>query len=327
MSFLWPDLLWLLWFIPILILAYVLFQRRRKKYTLRYATLSLVKEAAEPRLGFRRHIPPILFLIGLIAMTIALARPVADVTVPARRGTVILAIDISSSMREDDIKPNRLEAAKSAARTFVRNQPDNINLGIVSFSATASIVQAPTRDHEAVTDAINRLKVEDSTAIGSAILVSLEAIFASRLATPEPVSSLTPTPQGTHAPAAIVLLTDGVSNTGPLPLDAAREAIDRGVRIYTIGMGTEETTNMSYYGIGSRVQLDEYTLKQVAEKTDGLYFNAITESDLGKIYQNLSTQLVFDTEQTELTVVLTGLAVVLVIIAGIISLLWFNRLP
>ncbi len=306
MSFLWPDMLWIFWIIPILVLAYILFQRRRKKYALRYASLSIVKEAMGRGPGFRRHIPPILFLIGLTVMIVAMARPVAMVMMPSQRGTVILTIDVSGSMRADDIKPSRIEAAKSAARTFVQNQPKNVNIGVVSFSSNASVVQAPTRDHEAVMAAINRLTIQERTAIGSAILTSLDTIFEAPGTKPTPTSDIlgstettptfTPVPRGVYAPAVIVLLTDGVSNTGPSPLDAVQQAVDRGVRVYTVGIGTPEGTTLGYYGFRMRVRLDEDTLKRIAEKTDGVYFNANNEADLVKVYENLSTKLVFNPE-------------------------------
>jgi Ca-activated chloride channel homolog len=337
MSFISLEMLWVLWIIPIIILAYVLAQKQRRKYTIRYSSLLLVKKAAEKRFNFRRHIPPILFTIGLVILVTALARPIAKVIIPTMKGTVILAIDVSGSMEAEDLKPTRLEAAKSAARTFVQNQPGNIDIGVVSFSCDASIVQPPTRDRQAANDSINRLTIQGGTAIGSAIQTSLDAIFGQPDARPDAISSdksgaressvtPSPVPRGTYAPGVIVLLTDGVSNDGPNPLEVVWKAVDQGVRIFTIGIGSPEGAAMSYRGTRVRLDLDEDMLKRVAEKTDGLYFNATNEINLHKIYGNLSTKLVLEPIQTELTAGFTGLAMVFLISAGILSLLWFNRL-
>ncbi|MBI4295134.1 MAG: VWA domain-containing protein [Chloroflexi bacterium] len=338
MSFLWTQMLWLLLLVPVLIVLYILVQRRRRKYALRYSSLSLVKEALGRGPGLRRHIPPILFILGLTAMTVALARPVATVLLPSLQGTVILAVDVSGSMRADDFKPSRLEAAKSAARTFVEKQPSNVRIGIVSFSDGAAIVQAPTTDREAVVAAINRLAYQRRTAIGSGILTSLDAISEEPGARPTPasrdslaLSEPTPTPaavpQGTYAPAVIVLLSDGVSNTGPRPLDIVGRASDSGVRVYTVGVGSPEGTILRLDGYAIRVRLDEETLKRIADETGASYFKADSETDLSNIYENLSTRLIFKAEQTEITAGFTGLAAVLLLIAGTLSLLWFNRLP
>lgn len=338
MSFLWIKMLWLLLFVPLVITLYILAQRRRRKYALRYSSLSLVKEALGRGPGFRRHIPPALFLISLAAMLFALARPVATILLPTQQGTVILTIDVSGSMRADDLKPSRIEAAKAAARTFVEKQPSNVRIGVVSFSDNASIVQAPTIDREAVFAAINRLVNQRATGIGRGILTSLDAIFEEPGAKPtpfsrdyltlsEPTPTPTPLPRGTFAPAIIVLLSDGVSNSGPPPLDVVGQAANRGVRIYTVGVGSPEGTVLRFDGRSIRVRLDEETLKRIAEKTDGDYFKAESETDLSNIYENLSTRLVFTTEKSELTAWFTGLAALLSFIAGILSLLWFNRLP
>jgi len=342
MSFLWVDMLWLLLLVPVLILGYFLVQRRRQKYALRYASLSLVREALGRGPGIRRHIPPILFLIGMTAMLFALARPAASVTLPSQQGTVILTIDVSGSMRAEDVNPNRIEAAKAAAQAFVQKQPKNVRIGIVSFSGHAAVVQAPTTDREAVLAAINRLTPQRYTAIGSGILTSLEAIFEEPGAkpkpnpvprdpltspAPKPAPNPNPVPPGSYASAIVVLLSDGQSNAGPPPAEAANEAADRGVRVYTIGLGSPEGTVLRIEGWAMRVRLDEETLKRIAEKTGAKYFRASSDTDLRAIYENLGTQLVFKKEQTEITAGFAGVAAVFLLIAGALSLLWFNRLP
>jgi len=338
MSFLWADMLWAELLIPALVAVYILAQRRRRKYALRYASLSLVKEALGRGPGIRRHIPPVLFILGMATMIFALARPVANVVLPSQEGTVILTLDVSGSMRAEDLKPNRLEAARAAARAFIEKQPKNVRIGVVSFSNNASVVQPPTTDRQAVVAAVNRLSAQRATAIGSGILTSLDAILEEPGKTPTPPSpnplspsqpspSPTPVPRGTYTPAVVVLLSDGQSNSGPPPLQAAQQASDRGVRVFTVGVGSPDGTILSIEGRSVRVRLDEETLKGIADRTDARYFRADSETDLQQIYEGLSTQVVFKTEQTELTAGFTGLAALLMLVAGTLSILWFSRLP
>ncbi len=340
MSFIWANMLWLLAVMPVIIIAYILVQRRRQKYALRYASLSLVKEAVGRGPGIRRHIPPALFLMGLAAAIFALARPTATIMMPSQQGTIILTMDVSGSMQADDVKPNRMEAAKAAALAFIEKQPKNVRIGVVSFSDSSAIVQAPTIDREAAVGAINRLVTQRGTAIGRGILTSLDAISGESspvpavsprgsfvLSQPTPVPTPTPLPPGEYAPALVVLLSDGESNVGPNPLDVVDQAANRGVRIYTVGLGSPEGTVLRVQGRSVRVRLDEETLKSIAQSTQGRYYKADTETNLRDIYENLGTRLVFKAEKTELTAVSTGVATVFLLIAGGLSLLWFNRLP
>jgi Ca-activated chloride channel family protein len=337
MSFLWIEMLWLLLIVPLFIGLYIMIQRRRQKYALRFSSLSIVKEAMGKGPGMRRHIPPILFLVGLAVMALAIARPVATVLLPSQQATVILTVDTSGSMRADDMKPTRLDAAKAAAKTFVEKQAKNVRIGVVSFSDSSTVVQAPTQDREAVLAAINRLVPQRGTAIGRGIVTSLDAIFEEPGKTPsiarDPVTLKEKTPPkpveiGTYAPAIVILLSDGQSNVGPRPMDVIDQATNRGVRVYTIGVGSTTGTVLHFdEGFSIRVLLDETTLKQIASKTNGKYFRADNETDLKAIYENLGTQLVFKPEQTELTAFFTGFAVLCLLAAGILSLLWFNRLP
>jgi Ca-activated chloride channel family protein len=327
-------MLWFLLWVPILIAAYILVQRRRQKYALRYASLSLVKDALGRGPGRKRHIPPALFITALAVMFFALARPASVVTLPAQEGTVILTMDVSGSMRAEDLQPSRLEAAKTAARSFIEKQPAGVKVGVVSFSDNAFLVQAPTNEKQAILAAVNRLTPQRGTAIGSALLTSLDAIFEEANAeggaynsSAEPTPTPTSLPKGVYEPAIIVLLTDGESNRGPRPLDVVDQLAARGIRVYTVGVGSIEGTVLRTGGRAMRVRLDENTLKRVAEATDGAYYNASTEKDLKAIYDNLSTHLVFIKQQTEITAIFTGIAIALSLIAGILSLLWFNRLP
>ena len=338
MVFLWADLLWLLLLVPVLIGAYLLAQRRRKKFALRFANLSLVKEALGRGPGSRRHIPPILFLSGITVMLFAMARPAAIVTLPSQRSTVILTIDISGSMRAQDLEPSRLDAAKTAARAFVENQPRDVRIGVVAFSATAALVQPPTKDREDVLDAIDRLRTQRGTSVGSGLLVSLEAVFenpdADRssasvdlLAQPDPASAPPPVAPGSYTQAVVVLLSDGQSNQGPDPLEIADQFADRGVRVFTVGVGSPGGAVIGIQGRSIRVRLDEATLKRIAEKTGATYSKADSETDLRDVYRQLSTRLVMERERTEITALLTAAAAVILLVGAVLSLLWLGRIP
>ena len=344
MTFLWPTTLIFLIAVPVLLGLYVWSQRRRRTYALRYASLSLVKEALGRGPGIKRHIPPALYLLALAFMLTALARPVTVVKVPSQEGIVILAIDVSLSMRATDIKPDRITAAKAAAKAFVLKQGENVKIGIVSFATDASLVQPPTTDHELVLAAIDRLRLQRATAIGRAILTSLDAIVEASGAAGEadlPSAVLTqpqnpnapqkPTktavPGAAKAPASIILLTDGQNNQFPPPLSIIDQAIERGIRVYTVGVGTPAGAVLSLEGRSIRTSLDEATLKQIAADTDADYFLATSDADLKKVYENLTTQLVLRSEKTEVTALFTLVAAMLSIVASALSLLWFNRLP
>jgi len=342
MSFLWPTSLFFLVAVPVLLGLYIWSQRRRRKYALRYASLSLVKEALGRGPGIRRHIPPALYLLSVAFMLFALARPITVVKVPSQEGTVILAIDVSGSMRATDIKPDRITAAKEAAKAFVEKQGDSVKIGVVSFATDASIVQAPTLDHDLVLAAIDRLRLQRATAIGRAILTSLDAIWEDSGSEGDQPSAVLTQPQNPNAPqtpaktavpgaakasASIILLTDGQNNQFPPPLAIVDQAISRGIRVYTVGVGTPAGAVLSLEGRSIRTALDETTLKQIADDTDAQYFLATSDADLKKVYENLSTELVLRTQKTEVTALFTLVAAVFSIVASAFSLLWFNRLP
>ena len=344
MTFLWPTALVFLAAVPVLLGLYVWSQRRRRRYALRYASLSLVKEALGRGPGVKRHIPAALYLLALAFMLTALARPVTVVKVPSQEGIVILAIDVSLSMRATDIKPDRITAAKAASKAFVLKQGENVKIGVVAFASDATLVQPPTTDHDLVLAAIDRLRLQRATAIGRAILISLDAIVEASGAAGEtdlPSAVLTQpqnpnapakpaktaVPGAAKAPASIILLTDGQNNQFPPPLSIIDQAIDRGIRVYTVGVGTPGGAVLSLEGRSIRTSLDEPTLKQIAADTDAEYFLATSDADLKKVYENLSTQLVLRSEKTEVTALFTLVAAALSIVASGLSLLWFNRLP
>jgi Ca-activated chloride channel family protein len=335
MSFLWPGMLWLLFALPLLVAAYLYVLGRKKKFALRYASLELVKEAMGKGAGFRRHVPPLLFLLALAIMIVAIARPQAMVTLPAQHETIIMAMDVSGSMRAQDVEPNRLAAAQAAAKAFIAEQPDSVQIGIVAFAGTATLAQAPTRNKDDLYAAIDRFQLQRATAIGSAILVSLATIFPNAgidIATfgleEKGLKERTGTkvPPGSYNSALIILLTDGQRTTGPDSIAAARLAADKGVRIYTVGVGTVEGEVIGFEGWSMHVRLDEETLKTIADLTRGEYFYAGNAPDLKKVYQNLNSKLVLEKKKTEITALFAAAAAVLVVLSALLSLLWFNRI-
>jgi Ca-activated chloride channel family protein len=335
MTFIWPVMLYSLILIPALIALYLILQRRRKRIAANYQALSTASGISKREPGIRRHIPPILFLFSLAILGVALARPQTEVSLPHIEGTVILAFDVSGSMAADDFKPTRMEAAKAAAESFVDHQPSTVRIGVVAFSDNGLTVQTPTNDQNAILMAINRLAPERGTSLASGITAALKAIDVGAgqpseiytNLTPVPTLTPTPVPQGTHTSADIVLLTDGENNENPDPLVAAQTAANRGVRIYTVGIGSPQGTNLHINGFIVHTQLDEETLQQISQVTGGTYYNAQSEQDLIKIYNNLNPQLVVTPEMTEVTSIFAGASILLMLIGGMFSLLWFSRLP
>ena len=349
MTFVWPQLLWLLLAVPLLAALYALQLRRKRRSALRYASLSLVTDAMGAAGRARRHVPPALFLLALTLMLVAVARPQAVVTLPSAHETVILAMDVSGSMRAADVKPSRIVAAQEAARAFVADQPKTTRIGVVSFAATASVVQAPTHNREDILGAIDRFQLQRGTAIGSGILVSLKTIFpdaefdlrawnprrealkaAKEAAKAAPGTGAKdiakPVRPGSYASAAIVLLSDGQTTTGPDAIEAARMAADLGVRVYTVGIGTTAGEIIGSEGWSMRVRLDEEALKTIASVTRAEYFYAGNAADLQKIYTNLNTKIFFEQRETEVTALFAGAAAALAVLSAALSLLWFNRI-
>jgi len=347
MDLLWPGFLLLLGLMPLIVAVYIWMLRRRRRFALRYSSLALVREALPHPSRWRRHLPFALFLLALASLVIALGRPVASVSVPTGQTTIILALDVSRSMCATDIPPNRLEAAKAAALSFIQRQNSRTQIGVVAFAGFGELIQPPTTDQELLQDAIERLFPGRRTAIGSAILKSLDAIAEiDKSVAPSVTDTLsgvqpTPVPKGAYAPDIIVLLTDGVSNTGPFPLDAAQQAVDRGVRVYTIGFGTDnESTPFGgpqcrggdpFFGGGSqfggggggfRRGIDEATLKQVADMTGGTYYSAESAGELQNVFQNLPTYLITRHEIMEISVAFTAIGALLAAMAIGLSLIW-----
>lgn len=345
MFFLWPQFLWLLLAVPLLVLLYLWLLRRKKKLAVRYASLAIIKEAMGPGQSIRRHIPPILFLLAMALMLLATARPMAVITLPSNQQTIMLAMDVSGSMRATDVQPSRLVAAQTAAKAFLADLPRTVKVGIVAFAGSAQVAQIPTVNREDLVSAIDRFQLQRGTAIGNGIVMSLATLFPDAGIDLQSMQTgrerqrgfaidqekketkeFTPVAPGSYNSAAIILLTDGQRTTGVDSLDAAKLAADRGVRVYTVGIGTVDGETIGFEGWSMRVRLDEETLKGIARATQAEYFYAGTAADLKKVYETLSSRLTVEKKETEISALLALGAAVLALLSAGLSLLWFNRI-
>jgi Ca-activated chloride channel family protein len=341
-SFVWPSFLWLLALLPLLVLLYMWMLSRRRKTTVRLASIQVAKLAAGRGPGWRRHVPPGLMLLALAALLLAVARPTAVIVLPLADRTIILAMDVSGSMRAEDVKPNRLVASQEAAKAFVNNLPREVRVGVVAFAGTAAVVQAPTTSREDVINAIDRFQLQRGTATGSGIILSLATLFpddgieiqhvtgqrnfpGGDIGRKKDAKPTKPVEPGSYNSAAIIMLTDGQRTTGPDPLEAAKMAADHGIRVYTVGVGTTSGEVIGFEGWSMRVRLDEETLKNVSLLTHGQYFYAGTAEDLKKVYESLSSRMVVERKETEITALLTALGTLLAVMAAGLSVWWFGR--
>jgi Ca-activated chloride channel family protein len=333
MSFIWPWMLFSLLLVPVFVVFYMRLQGRRRLYASNLGSLGIVQDSGAKPLGRRRHIPFTLFLLGFTLLLFALSRPQMVLALPQVEGIVMLAFDVSASMAADDLEPTRMEAAKAAAQGFVEGQPNNIKIGVVAFSDGGLVVQTPTEDRVAILETVDRLVPQSGTSLGQGILVALNTLSSASdpaqsgnddgLAAP----TATPVPGGTFAPASIVLLTDGVNTEPPDPLEAAQTSIEQGVRIYTIGIGSTTGTAVEIDGFNIFTQLNEDILKQIAQMTEGEYYKAEDEEDLAAIYENLDPQFTVKPEKIEITSVLAGVSMLVLLLGAMTSLLWFGRIP
>ena len=342
MNFLWPQYLWSMLALPLLPLLYLWLLRRRDKQALRYSSLDVAREASGRQ--WRRHVPPVLLLVACAALLLAAARPTASLTLPWARSSIMLAMDVSLSMRVTDVKPTRLAAAQEAAKSFLSDLPKNIDVGLVTFAGSAQVVQPATLDRASLVSAIDAFQMQMGTAVGSAIVLCLaelfpdhginlgDMIFGAGHKTPgrddkeKAPKQITPVAPGSYDSAAIILLSDGRRTTGVDTLDAAKMAADRGVRIYVVGLGVVEGEASGIDGLPIYMRLDEPTLREVARMTGGEYHHAGTAEKLRSVYQTLGSRLQVQTRDTELAPVLALAAAILVLAAGSLSLLWFGRM-
>ena len=349
-QFLWPQFLWLLLLLPLLVLLYVWLLRRKKKTALQYSGLSIIRAAMGPGQTFRRHIPPLLLLGAIALMLLASSRPTAVISLPSNQETIILAMDVSGSMRATDVLPNRLVASQNAAKAFLAELPRHVRVGIVAFAGTAAVVQPPTLSREDLVAAIDKFQLQRGTAIGNGIVVSLSELFPNAGIDLNALQSgrermrgtsidqalkdaqdskkkeaFVPVAPGSYTSAAIILLTDGQRTTGVDSLEAAKLAADRGVRIYTVGVGTVDGETIGFEGWSMRVRLDEETLKGIAKNTQAEYFYAGTAADLKKVYETLSARLAVVKKETEISALAALLAAVLAVLSAGLSLAWHQR--
>ena len=344
MFFQWPEYLWLMLAAPLLVGAYVWLVRRRVRLAVRYSSLGVVRAAAVGR-NWRRHLPPVLMLLACSVLLMAVARPVASVPLPWARSTIILAMDVSLSMRVSDVKPTRMVAAQEAAKLFLRDLPTHIEVGLITFAGSSQVVQAATRDRAPLMAAIDGFQMQRGTAIGNAIALSVAELFPDHginvadmtfggkprgrslddAAKPAP-KQITPVSPGSHPSAAIILLTDGRRTTGIDTLEAAKLAADRGVRIHVVGLGSADGSSYAADGMAMYLQLDEPTLREVARMTGGDYHQAGTAEKLRGVYETLGSQMQVIKRETELAPLLAMAAALLALTAAGLSMRWFGRI-
>lgn len=332
MSLIWPAMLASLLLLPLLVALYLRVERRRYELAARFGGLGLSATGGVPP-GRRRHLPPALYLAGLAILCVALARPQMELSLPRLEGTVMLVFDVSGSMAAEDMAPTRLEAAKAAAEAFVARRGPSMRVGVAAFSDGGIAVQLPTDDEETIMKAIQSLSPQRGTSLGEGILAALQAIVvdadaaAGGSAGPaqggEPAQ---PALRERYPAAAIVLLSDGENNAEPAPLEVALAATDLGVRIYTVGVGSTAGATLELEGFSVHSMLDEQALQEIAVVSGGAYFGPEATGALPGIADELAQEFVVRSAPTELTAFLVGIALALLLLGGLCSLLWFNRL-
>jgi len=325
MTWLSPERLWLLLGVAAVAVAYVLLQRRRSRYAVRFTNLKLLDRVAPKRPQWRRHVPAGLFLAMLALLVVGFARPQSEVRVPRERATVLVAVDVSRSMLATDVEPDRLTAAKAAAHQFVADLPEQFNVGLVGFAGTASVLVPPVTDRAAVDAGIDRLAEGTAgragTAIGDAIVTSLEAIRTLDAAAGEDVP-----------PARVVVLSDGANTAGQDPAEAAALATELGVPVDAISFGTASGTLGGSAlgggtGGGQAVPVDGQTLQAVADATGGNYFEAGSADELRDAYADIGSSVGYETETQDVSARFIGIGLVLALLAALASMFWFARLP
>ncbi|MDA3040233.1 MAG: VWA domain-containing protein [Actinomycetota bacterium] len=322
LSFLEPVRLWSFGALLVVLGGYLLVQRRRGAYAARLASAELLDSILPQRTGWRRHVAASVSLLALGIFTAAFARPAYPVRVPRERATVMLAIDVSLSMQAEDVSPSRLSAAQLAAKRFVEELPPTLNLGLVSFAGTASVIVPPTTDRALAARAIDNLTLDESTAIGDAILVSLDAI-----------ANMQPDGTGELPPARIILLSDGTTTVGVEDAVASEEAKSAGVPVSTIAFGTKEGF-ITYDDPSTEaveadlipVPVGDENLEAIADATDGTYFAASSLDELEAVYEDIGSAIGYETVDREITDWFVGAGLATLLVSTALSLWWFQRL-
>ncbi len=328
MTFIWPWMLLSLLCIPVFIGVYFGLLKKRQQAADALGPLGIARDSAGRKPGKQRHLPALFSLLGLALLFFGLARPEMFVDLPRVAGTVILAFDVSNSMAADDLEPTRLEAAKTAARTFVENQPATVQIGVVAFSHGGFVLQPPTDDQTTLLAAIDRLEPQGATSLAQGIFSSLNAIAGEPLVIdPEAVEAGQPVEIGSYPSAVVLLLTDGENTTSAEPLDVVQVAADAGVRIFPVGIGSAEGAVLQIEGYSVLSQLNEPALMEIASVTNGAYYRAGDAESLRDIYKNIDIQLTISGEKMEITAIVAGLSLLFFLIGGVLSMLWFGRMP
>ena len=326
------DPIWLLVLLPVaaLAIAYVVMQRRRQRYAVRFATLPMLERVVPSRPRWRRHVPAALILLALAVISVAAGRPQLDLRVPYERATVLVAIDTSGSMQAEDVAPSRIDAAKRAAARFVESLPEGFNVGVVSFAGSAAVVAPATSDHAAVAERIRDLRLAGGgTAIGEAVAASTEEVLRVAAAGDGVAGGRSAGAEEEDAgpiPARLVLLSDGDNTSGRSPTEAARAAVDAGMPVSTIAYGTPEGTIMNWDGSTQTVPVNEDTLRELAQATDGRFYSAASDQQLNQVYEDIGSSIGTRVEATEITPFLVVAGLLLALVAAALSLRWFSRL-
>lgn len=330
MTLIWPWMLLFLLLVPLFAGLYLWLLRRRGRMAASLGPLG--QPQSEP--GRRRHAPPAFYLLGLTFVLFALARPEMPVSLPRVEGTVILTFDVSNSMLADDLEPTRIEAAREAARVFVENQPSTVQVGVVAFGNGGLIVQPPTYVRADLLDAVDRVSPQGGTSLGQGIFTALNAIAEEPIALDEDALAREEAPEelpeleiGDHSSAVILLLTDGENTGGPDPLDVAQLAAEAGVRVYTVGIGSEEGAVLEVDGFNVHTRLDERALEEIAAVTNGSHYRAADAEALRDIYREVDLQMTIKGERREATSLFAGAGALFLLVGGALAMLWFGRVP
>lgn len=347
-------MLWSLALMPVAVGVYLWLLKRKRQQVIAFSSVSWILQNMDTPSAWRRHVPPALVLVAMALLLLAAARPLARVTLPADYMTLIMAMDVSRSMLAEDVEPSRIKAAQKAAREFLHDLPPNVRVGIVTFAGNAQVVQHVTNQRDDLVAAIDRFQLQRGTATGSGLLLSLATLRpdakidlegalynanpsgygnsasagagsgARSLDAKPTTQQRSPQPPGSYKGGAIVLLTDGRRTAGPDPLWAAQLAADLGVRVYTVGFGTPNGFIPGFEGYSFFTQVDEESLKAVAKMTEAEYFKAGSAEDLKTVYEHLSNQFTLETRETEITSLLSGAALLLMLLALVLSARWFR---
>ncbi|HKJ28266.1 MAG TPA: VWA domain-containing protein, partial [Anaerolineales bacterium] len=324
MTFIWPWMLMSLIVVPLFVWVYLRMQRRYAAETGGLGGLSFVQDESGKKLGRRRHAAPIVFILGLSVLLFGFARPEVYADLPRIEGTVILAFDVSNSMIAEDLEPNRMEAAKMAAAAFVESQPATIQLGVVAFSSGGLVVQTPTYDKEEVLATIERLQPQGETSLGQGLFSSLNAAAGEPIGIdPEKLTEqLSEVDIGSYSSTVVLLLTDGENNASPDPLAIAQLAANAGVRVYPVGIGSEDGAVIEADGFQVVTRLNREMLEQIAGLTNGTVYYAKDEADLQEIYKSVDLQLTVRGDKLEVTALFAALGLLLFMVSGFITLFW-----